>query len=1183
MSITNYHWNNGQGAIPGTISLRDSSGNTLGTWTATTRPGQGGVPNANWDVRPNVTLSPGTYTIIDSDPSTWSQNSQSNNVGMSVVKGTLTIPTPTPTATPAPASTEADAVIQVGDIDNLGFGWPTGFDVFSGASTPVHSYPFQPDANDANGTDRIMVGTSYNGNPPHGQDGYTSTTSRPGNLPQAIDMRYSLGGIQVRSATIQMFVDDFQSPVWGSSFQVTLNGQRAPFLENVINALDQTGPIGKLITVQIPADFLPLVASGHLSIYIDDPTTGAGDGYAVDFVRLLINPHITTVGNVSGRVTDATTGLALQGATVSASGTVTTVTGSDGAYILRGVPAGLVVVNASKNGYVSRTISNDLVAGSDITMDFTLNPVPTPTPTPVPTPIPSGVLRQWASGAFASSEYSPESWSAAQATGAPDTFSYGDIGTAWATLGSDDGIHWIELNYTYLVYATGVNVRETYNPGALIKIDLKDYSGTYHTVWTGSDPNTGIPDSIGWSNITFAQTTYPTNTVRLYLNTSLVPGWNEIDAVELVGISAGITTIPTPTPVPASFRLAATPTTVSPGDTITVSFTAPGYQNDWIAMYSVGADNTAYGEWSYLEGRTSGTLSFTAPSVPGNYEFRLFPNWNGTCCYNDIARSNRITVTTAAPTPTVTATPAPVTGNVNVSNRYIDIVVAPSGSYTMGTTGGDPGLRTDDNKLLLYGYPNPWSSYLTVRIDGTNYYTKDGSMNQYRVSGPAVSGNSIITAWRIGDIGVTQTISITTSSTTGRQDTALFKVSLTNNGNAAHSVGARFLFDTMLGYNDAAPFRVQGIGDVTTEREFNGSDVPSYWQAFDSLSNPTVISQGTLATQTPPGRFIIANWGHLNAAPWDYSVQWGSPNGDSATAVYWNPVSIQPGRSVEYATAYGLGGVTVSQGVLSLGISSPTNVGSGDAFTITAYTQNTGSTAVNNVNALMTIPSGIVLVPGETLSKPIGTLNAGGEAQVSWNVQAQGTGAINFSVSISGSNAPTTSASRTINVAPIRTSTAIMTRSISPPAIQPGSTLNITLTPSPSTSFDQPGYQVTEVIPQGFIFVGTDAGVTHVGSIYTFIQIGSDPVNYTLTAPSTSGSYTITGTFKDEFRNTGTVSGTTSINVGSAGTGDLRSRYDTNHDGIIGRSEAIAAVADYFNGALSRQEAISVVTMYFTG
>jgi hypothetical protein len=112
---------------------------------------------------------------------------------------------------------------------------------------------------------------------------------------------------------------------------------------------------------------------------------------------------------------------------------------------------------------------------------------------------------------------------------------YGDLPTAWTTLKADDSIQWVELDFLKPVYANGINVLETYNPGTLIRVDAKDSGGAYHTVWTGTDPSKGISGKISWSNITFAQTAYPTGTMRLFLDTNLVSGWNEIDSVELIG------------------------------------------------------------------------------------------------------------------------------------------------------------------------------------------------------------------------------------------------------------------------------------------------------------------------------------------------------------------------------------------------------------------------------------------------------------------------------------------------------------------------------------------------------------------------------------------------------------------------------------------------------------------------
>jgi hypothetical protein len=85
--IMNYHWNNGRGATPGTIALRGSDGRTYGPWRIAGSPGQGGVPNAYWNAAPNLTLPAGTYTVVDSDPATWAQNSESGGAGHTRIEG----------------------------------------------------------------------------------------------------------------------------------------------------------------------------------------------------------------------------------------------------------------------------------------------------------------------------------------------------------------------------------------------------------------------------------------------------------------------------------------------------------------------------------------------------------------------------------------------------------------------------------------------------------------------------------------------------------------------------------------------------------------------------------------------------------------------------------------------------------------------------------------------------------------------------------------------------------------------------------------------------------------------------------------------------------------------------------------------------------------------------------------
>lgn len=87
LRLTTYHWNDGRGATPGTIVLVGLDGRIYGPWPARGAPGQGGVPNANWIVEPDLRLPAGRYIVVDSDPSTWAQNEGTGGAGMIWLEG----------------------------------------------------------------------------------------------------------------------------------------------------------------------------------------------------------------------------------------------------------------------------------------------------------------------------------------------------------------------------------------------------------------------------------------------------------------------------------------------------------------------------------------------------------------------------------------------------------------------------------------------------------------------------------------------------------------------------------------------------------------------------------------------------------------------------------------------------------------------------------------------------------------------------------------------------------------------------------------------------------------------------------------------------------------------------------------------------------------------------------------
>jgi hypothetical protein len=142
---------------------------------------------------------------------------------------------------------------------------------------------------------------------------------------------------------------------------------------------------------------------------------------------------------------------------------------------------------------------------------------------------------EWAILATASSSYNDAQgqapWSANQATGLPNVDKYGDDGKAWTSKTPDAGIEWLDLKYPKAVHATEVRVRESCGSGAVIKIELFDEGGLAHTVWAGNDPTTGL----NYLLAKFPKTTYKADRVKITLATNVIPGWNEVDAVQLVG------------------------------------------------------------------------------------------------------------------------------------------------------------------------------------------------------------------------------------------------------------------------------------------------------------------------------------------------------------------------------------------------------------------------------------------------------------------------------------------------------------------------------------------------------------------------------------------------------------------------------------------------------------------------
>jgi hypothetical protein len=163
----------------------------------------------------------------------------------------------------------------------------------------------------------------------------------------------------------------------------------------------------------------------------------------------------------------------------------------------------------------------------------------------------AALVDQWASSVLGYSSYfnlgGGSNWAPTQALGVPNTFSYDDWETAWAPLGFNGTLEWIQLGYTNPVYASSVTIRETWGNGFVYQLDLMDQNNVLHTVWNGTD--TSLPGAPEDFTINFSQTPYLVNGVKIYTNTDHnLNTWEEIDAVQLTG-SLPVPPVPLPSTV----------------------------------------------------------------------------------------------------------------------------------------------------------------------------------------------------------------------------------------------------------------------------------------------------------------------------------------------------------------------------------------------------------------------------------------------------------------------------------------------------------------------------------------------------------------------------------------------------------------------------------------------------------
>jgi hypothetical protein len=146
-----------------------------------------------------------------------------------------------------------------------------------------------------------------------------------------------------------------------------------------------------------------------------------------------------------------------------------------------------------------------------------------------------GIVYQWGVDAEALTEFASPEWGAAQSAGQPDAPGCGDYQFAWASAASDS-VDTLEISYSLLVYPLEIVIHESFNPDQVVKVEVFDpQTGRYYTVLQKNPVQVDRPCPYQLI-VAVKDIDFKTNLVRITVDQSqLGLGWNEIDAVQLIG------------------------------------------------------------------------------------------------------------------------------------------------------------------------------------------------------------------------------------------------------------------------------------------------------------------------------------------------------------------------------------------------------------------------------------------------------------------------------------------------------------------------------------------------------------------------------------------------------------------------------------------------------------------------
>ncbi len=238
-------------------------------------------------------------------------------------------------------------------------------------------------------------------------------------------------------------------------------------------------------------------------------------------------------------------------------------------------------------------------------------------------------------------------------------------------------------------------------------------------------------------------------------------------------------------------------------------------------------------------------------------------------------------------------------------------------------------------------------------------------------------------------------------------DTCQVRYTIRNAGAKSHVVGLRFLLDTYIGGNDAAPYTIPGLPgmiDIGSQDLRPPVPLPDFIQA---LENPSLQDPGLVAYLNPKigGQVEPPSRISLTRPPGSEYFQWEVPvvniRGprqlpDSAIVMYWDEAELRPGQIREAGFAYGLGNLASKTGRIALTVGG--SFAAGGELSVVALVSDPGA----KETLTLKLPRGLSLIQGQaTQAVPGRLIGAGNQPRpspVTWRIRADTDGTFSISV-----------------------------------------------------------------------------------------------------------------------------------------------------------------------------------------